>query len=95
MKHNRKMEAVNTIQEHKPNYVMQAARRWRGQMALALLSLGKVPVHPPCKAPLCLLPSKQYRQDSHAHCRQNSPSCSGPALPQPGLREQRSASEER
>lgn len=59
MKHNTKLEAVNTIQEHKPYYVMQAARGWWGQMALALLSLGKVPRHPSCKPLQCLPPSQQ------------------------------------
>lgn len=42
-------------------------------MALAPLSLGKVPVHPSCKPLQCLHPSQQYRQDLQAHCRQNSP----------------------
>lgn len=72
MKHNTNLKTVNTIQEHEPSCVMQA-RRWRGQMALARLSLGKVPVHPSCKPLLCLHPSQQHRQDLHAHCRQTPP----------------------
>lgn len=74
MKHSTKLEAVKTSQENKPNYVMQAARRWRGQMALALQSLGKVPVHPSCKAPI------PTAQAGFTSC-----SCCSPVLPQPGL----------
>lgn len=61
--------------------VLQAARRWSGQTALALLSLGKVPTRPSC-GPLPRLPPSNdgYRQDLRAPCRQGSPSCSGTVL---------------
>lgn len=54
----------------------QAARRWTGQMALALISLGKVPMHPSCSPLPPLPPAPNHttgtRQDLCARCRQNA-----------------------